>query len=179
MISDMLIWTENCFIVSSICCTNINRITLSNWFTARFVWLLPSWIFFLFFVVVCFIFVGHDVSRVLFVVPVTPLFSASGDVCPGFQSQGGSLACVDSSDSPLVWHLPTSWWPAWQPVMFPTYYICGRGRMPGDLPHRMQTCYPLGHRDRLLLPFCWFELLKIHYFTCIFISSSINRTDRR
>ena len=26
--------------------------------------------------------------------PLIPLFWTSGDVCPGFQSQGGSLACV-------------------------------------------------------------------------------------
>ena len=46
--------------------------------------------------------------------PLTILFLTSGDVCPGFQSQGRSLACVlprlctmDSSDSPLVWHLLT------------------------------------------------------------------------
>ena len=41
------------------------------------------------------------------------------DICPGFQSQGGSLACIlsnlhamDSSDSPLVRHMLTSWWPS-------------------------------------------------------------------
>ena len=40
-----------------------------------------------------------------FVGPLIPLFWTSGDVCPGYQSQGGSLACVlsrlramDSSD---------------------------------------------------------------------------------
>ena len=70
--------------------------------------------------------------------PLIPLFWTSGDVCPGFQSHGGPLACVpnrlctmDSSDSPLVPHLPTSQWPASQPVVFPTCYICSRGRMPG------------------------------------------------
>ena len=42
-------------------------------------------------------------------------FSSSGDVYPGFQSQGGSLACllshlhtIDSSISPLLWHLLTA-----------------------------------------------------------------------
>ena len=47
--------------------------------------------------------------------PLIPLFRPSGDVCPGFQSQGGSLACVlcrldamDSSEAPLGRHLPTS-----------------------------------------------------------------------
>ena len=34
------------------------------------------------------IFGGHEV---LFVGPLIPLFWTSGDVCPGFQSQGGSL----------------------------------------------------------------------------------------
>ena len=32
-------------------------------------------------------------TQVLFLGPPIPLFWASGDVCPGFQSQGGSLAC--------------------------------------------------------------------------------------
>ena len=47
--------------------------------------------------------------------PLIPLFWASGDVCPRFQSQGGSLVCVlscqhamESSDWPLVQHLLTS-----------------------------------------------------------------------
>ena len=33
-------------------------------------------------------------TQVLFVVPLIPLFWTSGDVCPEFQSQGGSLAFV-------------------------------------------------------------------------------------
>ena len=43
------------------------------------------------------------------------LLWTSGNICPGFQNQGGSLACVlyrlramDSSDSPLMRHLLTS-----------------------------------------------------------------------
>ena len=32
-------------------------------------------------------------TEVLFVGPLIPLFWISGDFCPGFQSQGGSLAC--------------------------------------------------------------------------------------
>ena len=57
-------------------------------------------------------------GHVLFVGPLIPLFWTSGAVCPGFQSQGGYRlhtffpACY-SSDSHLVWHLPTSWWPEW------------------------------------------------------------------
>ena len=33
-------------------------------------------------------------TRVLFVGPLIPLFWTSGDVCPGFQSQGGFLTCT-------------------------------------------------------------------------------------
>ena len=68
-------------------------------------------------------------TRVLSVGPLKPLFWTFCDVCPGFQSQGGSFAfglpclcTMDSSDSPLAQHLPTSWWPALQLVMFPTCY---------------------------------------------------------
>ena len=50
-----------------------------------------------------------------------PLFLSSGDVCPGFQSQGAPPhlhVChphaTESSDSPLVWHLLKSWQPALQ-----------------------------------------------------------------
>ena len=66
-------------------------------------------------------------TQVLFVGPLITLFWTSGDIYPGFQCQGGSLTCLlchlhamDSSDLPLVWHLLTSWQPAWQPVVFPT-----------------------------------------------------------
>ena len=48
----------------------------------------PGGVFFFFFFFL--IFVGHIV---LFVGPLIPLFRTSGDVCPGFQSQGG-LACM-------------------------------------------------------------------------------------
>ena len=73
-------------------------------------------------------------THVLFVGPLIPQFRTSGDVCPGFQSQGGYhlhtfLSVRYSSDSPLVWHLPTSWWPAWWPIAFPT--CISRGRMLG------------------------------------------------
>ena len=65
---------------------------------------------------------------VLFVGPLMYLSWTSGDVCHGFQSQGGSHACMlqiamDSSDSPLVWHLLTSWWPAWQPSCSSSTYL--------------------------------------------------------
>ena len=54
-----------------------------------------------------------------------PPFWTSGDVCPEFQNQGGSLACLlyhlhamDSTDSPLVQHLLTSWLPISQQNLF-------------------------------------------------------------
>ena len=54
----------------------------------------------------------------------------------GFKARGGSLACMlpclctmDTSDSPLVWHLLTSWQPSWQPSH--SLHVCSRGRMPG------------------------------------------------
>ena len=60
----------------------------------------------------------------IFLEDITP-FWTSGDICPGFQSQGGSLACMscrlcamDSSDSPLVLRQPNSWRAALQPSLF-------------------------------------------------------------
>ena len=54
-----------------------------------------------------------------------PRFWTSGDICPGFKGQVGSFICMlphlhkmDSSESPLVRHLLTSWQPAWQPSLF-------------------------------------------------------------
>ena len=54
-------------------------------------------------------------TPVLFVEPLLPLFWTFGNLCPEFQSQGGSLLCVlchlhamNSSYSPLVRHLLTS-----------------------------------------------------------------------
>ena len=50
-------------------------------------------------------FVGH---MSLFAGPLIPLFWTSGDICPGFQSQGGFprlraySPATDSPDSPLV-----------------------------------------------------------------------------
>ena len=53
-------------------------------------------------------------TSVLFLGPLIAPFWISGDICPGFQSQGGSLTCVlpclhamDYSYSPLVQHLLT------------------------------------------------------------------------
>ena len=55
----------------------------------------------------------------LFLGPLVPLLWTSGDVCPGFQIQDGFLICMlhclhttAYSDSPMVWHLRISWWPA-------------------------------------------------------------------
>ena len=61
-------------------------------------------------------------TQVLFVGTLIPLFWTSGDVSSGFQSQSGQsyLHLAEAYvlhipwDSPLVWHLPTSWWPACQ-----------------------------------------------------------------
>ena len=39
----------------------------------------------------------------LFVGPLIPLFWTSGDICPGFQSQGGSLACLCSIPQIHLW----------------------------------------------------------------------------
>ena len=54
-----------------------------------------------------------------------PLFCTSGDICPRFQRKGGSivwmLCCLhamDSTNSPLVQSLLTSWWSAWQLSLF-------------------------------------------------------------
>ena len=49
--------------------------------------------------------------------PLIPLFWTSDDICPGFQSQSGfsyfrallQLCATESSDSPLVQYLLTSW----------------------------------------------------------------------
>ena len=43
------------------------------------------------------------------------LFWTSVDVYYGFQSQDGfiQLRAIESSDSPMVWYLLISWWPAW------------------------------------------------------------------
>ena len=56
-----------------------------------------------------------------FVGPLLYLFWTSGDVCLGFQARVDPHACMlhrlhatESSDSPLVWHLLTSWQPAWR-----------------------------------------------------------------
>ena len=109
-------------------------------------------------------------THVLFVGPLIPLFWTSGDVCPGFQSQGGSrlhafLPASYSSDSPLVWHLLTAWQPAWRPVTLPT--CISRGRMLGferGISHSEQRCST--HLGRLYHPIfslierkgsCWMQ----------------------
>ena len=52
------------------------------------------------------------------------LFWISGHVCPGFQSQVGSLHLgTDSSDSPLMKYLLASWHPGWRLSHF-NPYIC-------------------------------------------------------
>ena len=80
------------------------------------------------FLALCFCFWIFGRTSVLFEGPLIPLFSTFGYACPGFQSQDGALICelpclhaMDSSDSPLVRHLLTSWWLAWQPSPFFTH----------------------------------------------------------
>ena len=60
--------------------------------------------------------------------PLVPLFWISGDISSGFQSQSGFClihffvevnVMYTLQDSPLVLHVPTSWWPAAQPVTSP------------------------------------------------------------
>ena len=53
--------------------------------------------------------------------PLIPFFWTSGNICPGFQSQDESFVVMlnhlhpmSSTDSPLVQHLLTSWWPVWK-----------------------------------------------------------------
>ena len=56
--------------------------------------------------------------------PLIPLFWTSGSISSGFQIHQsrqpysclvGAYMLHVPQDSPLVWHLPTSWWPVWQP----------------------------------------------------------------
>ena len=65
---------------------------------------------------------------VIFVEPLMTLVWSSGDVSLGFQSCGGYLSCVlcclcamDTSDSPLVQHLLTSWCQHGNWVIWSTY----------------------------------------------------------
>ena len=56
------------------------------------------------------------VDTCTFLGPRVHLFSISVDVSSGFQSQSGQTY---SHLELLVWHLPTSWWPAWRPIAVP------------------------------------------------------------
>ena len=76
------------------------------------------------------------VHKSFFMGPLIPLFWTSDDVSSGFQSQSGQpyLHLVEAyviyvpRDSPLVQHLLTSWWPAWQ--LITSLHLCfSRGRM--------------------------------------------------
>ena len=69
-------------------------------------------------------------TSVLFVGPLIPLLWTSGDICPRFESQGGSLNFVpchlremDFLDSLLLQHLPSSWQPPWRPSHFWSTYL--------------------------------------------------------
>ena len=50
--------------------------------------------------------------------PLIFLFWTSGDICSGFQRQGGILALMLSCLASLVQHLLTSWWATWQQCLF-------------------------------------------------------------
>ena len=65
-------------------------------------------------------------GHVLCVGPLIPPFWTSGDISSGFQSQSGqsyshlveAYVLHIPRDSPLVQHLPTSWRPAWQEILY-------------------------------------------------------------
>ena len=91
---------------------------------------------------------------VLFEVPLIPLFWTSGDIFSGFQSQSRQpylyLAEVYMLripwDSPLVWHLLTSWQPAWQSsclILIPVRHLWDLNfLMTLKIPHK---CIGWGH----------------------------------
>ena len=102
-------------------------------------------------------------TQVLFVGPLIPLFWTSGDVCPGFQSQGGFLACTLSClcASPQI-HLwcDTCWLyrgqHGSQSHSLHATEVAAVGWWDGiwsrDLLHSMQTHYPLGHCNQRRSP---------------------------
>ena len=67
-------------------------------------------------------------TKVLFVGQLVLLFWTLGNICPGFQGQGGSFfVCaflpVWSLDLPLMWHLLIVQRSAWQPSLFDPFYL--------------------------------------------------------
>ena len=68
-----------------------------------------------------------------FMGPLIPLFWTFGDISSGCQSQSGWPSLYLSEAyimnipwvSPLVWHLSTSGWPAWQLVIVPHMHVLG------------------------------------------------------
>ena len=78
------------------------------------------------------------------------LFLTSGD-----ESYGGSLAgtlpcliTMDSPDSPLVWHLLTSWWPAWQLSLFDSHTCTCRQTLVGP-EYGIECVASSGSSDRV------------------------------
>ena len=81
-------------------------------------------------------------TSVLFEGPLIPFLWTCGDICTGVKAREdalvGMLCClhaIDSSDSPLMWHLLTSWQPAWQASHYQstylhTYKCCLGSRLP-------------------------------------------------
>ena len=88
--------------------------------------------------------------------PLIPLFWTSGDICPGFQSQGEPLAlCAPSPVHNGFLRFTSGATPAdllrasiaagHVSYMHVAEVGCGDGL--GDLPQCKQTRYPLGHRS--------------------------------
>ena len=94
--------------------------------------------------------------RIPFCGPLIPLSWTFGDVCPGLQSRSRSLTCtlhllyaMDSLDSPLLWHLLTSWWPSYFQSMYLHVYKHWWGS-------RLGSSMPLLH-------IMWQDILDTHW----------------
>ena len=99
--------------------------------------------------------------------PLIPLFWTSGDVCPGFQSQGGSPACF------LTWVIlrftsgatPTDCIgismvaEPFQSTYFQTCPCRGSNPWP-SVPHAAQCCKPFGHSGSAKFLFFVFVYFK-------------------
>ena len=110
-----------------------------------------------------------------FVGPLTLLFWTSSDICPGFQSQGGSLACkhcclhaLYSSDSPLMQHLLTSWWQVRQlshliHILADVYRLWWDSNPGLCVPHGTLCTKHLSHTGSAHRKFILNELIKASY----------------
>ena len=66
------------------------------------------------------------------------------------------LYVTDSSDSPLVWHLLTSWWPVWQPISLFHVLVHIKALVGPELGSSVR------HSDILFMIPRWREWCKIH-----------------